>query len=248
MDFNQIDEQARQCAKLIKNAKTIAALTGAGISTNAGIPDFRGERGLYVTKQYDAEKIFDINYFSRDAKPFYDFARDFVNLTENIKPTRSHYFLAELEKTQKFLGVITQNIDSLHQQAGSSNVYEMHGSFQKSFCHECGKMFILSILRQRMMSEIVPLCDCGGVLKPDIVFFGELVKHYKEAIELTEKADLFFIIGTSCVVHPAAQIPSHASGDIVIVNQGKVEFDLYNISLKVNGDADEFFEKVAFFI
>ncbi len=243
-----LDTKAKECAQLIKKAKSITALTGAGISTNAGIPDFRGPKGLYVTKQYDAEKVFDIQYFSHDPKPFYDFARDFIPLADKIKPTKTHEFLARLETTRKITDIVTQNIDSLHQRAGSTNVLEMHGSFEKSYCCVCRKMFSFHILKEKVQTEIVPQCDCGGILKPDIVFFGEDVKHFNAAVDLAEKADLFFIIGTSCVVQPAAQIPGFAQGEIVIVNQGKVDLDLYNISLRINRDADEFFERVEFYL
>lgn len=244
MEIDALEYSAKQCAALIKKSKNIAALTGAGISTNAGIPDFRGPRGLYVTKQYDAEKIFDSNYFGRDAKPFYDFARDFIQLEEQIVPTFAHNFFAQLEKSGQLKGVVTQNIDSLHQRAGSKCVYELHGSFEKSFCQLCHKEFSFAYLKELAQTQVVPACDCGGVLKPDIVFFADEVKCFSAAVELIEKSELLFIVGTSCVVQPAAQLPSLAAGDIVIVNQGKVELDLYNITLRINDDADEFFTRV----
>lgn len=247
MDKEQLQYSAKQCAKLIKDAQRIAVLTGAGISTNAGIPDFRGPRGLYVTRQYDPEKVFDIGYFARDPKPFYEFARDFIGLEEKIKPTAAHYFLAQLESLGKLIGIVTQNIDSLHQSAGSKNVFEMHGSFQKSYCRSCQKFFTFAVLKEKMLTEVVPTCDCGGVIKPDIVFFGEGVKHFEDAVELAQRSDLFLVIGTSCVVQPAAQIPAYASGDIAIINKGLVELKLYNIALKANADADEFFEQVNFY-
>lgn len=225
---------------MIKKSQRIAVLTGAGVSTNAGIPDFRGPRGLYVTKQYDAEKVFDRNYFAHDAKLFYDFARDFIQLEEQIVPTLTHYFFARLEKSGQVQGIVTQNIDSLHQRAGSKCVYELHGSFEKSFCQLCQKEFSFAYLKELVQTQVVPNCDCGGILKPDIVFFGDEVKCFSEAVELIQKADLLFVVGTSCVVQPAAQLPDSAAGDIVIVNQGKVELDLDNITLRINADADEF--------
>jgi len=247
MDHDQLQYLAKEFAKLIKRAQRIAVLTGAGISTNAGIPDFRGPRGLYVTRQYDPEKVFDLAYFIKDPKPFYEFARDFIALEESIKPTPTHLFLAKLEKLGKLSGIVTQNIDSLHQRAGSHNVYELHGSFEMSHCLECQNEFPFSVLKDRIPTEVVPLCDCGGLIKPDIVFFGEDVKHFAAAVDLATASDLFLVIGTSCVVQPAAQIPSYASGDIVIINKGDVELRLYNITLKVNLDADEFIEQVNFY-
>ena len=193
-------DSVETCAKLIEKAGAIAVLTGAGISTNAGIPDFRGPKGLYVTKKYDAEKIFDIHSFYEDAKPFYEFAHDFIGLEEKIQPTAAHCFLAALERTGKLKGVVTQNIDGLHSKAGSKNVYEMHGSFRQSACIECGAPFDYKELRRRMALNFVPQCNCGSVIKPDIVFFGENVKHYEEAAKLARSSDLFFVIGSSCAV------------------------------------------------
>ncbi len=244
MDIDSLPYFAKQCAQLIKNAKRIVVLSGAGISTNAGIPDFRGPRGLYVTKQYNAEKVFDLDFFARDPKPFYEFARDFIQLEEQIKPTITHKFFAQLEKSGKAVDIITQNIDSLHQRAGSKNVYELHGSFEKSFCRDCQKMFSFTELKEKIQTQVVPTCECGGVLKPAIVFFGEDVQYFNAAVELAKASDLFFVVGTSCVVQPAAQIPTFATGDIIVVNKGKVELELDTITLRVNFDTDEFFSRV----
>lgn len=239
---------AEQCAGMIEEASFVAVLTGAGISTNAGIPDFRGPQGLYVTKQYDAEKIFDIGHFYSDPKPFYEFAHDFVSLESKIMPTVAHRFLKTLERKGKLKGVITQNIDALHQKAGSKNVYEMHGSFWQSACIECGAPFSYDELKIRMKKTFVPLCACGSVIKPDIVFFGENVKHYEEAVALAQESDLFMVIGSSCVVFPAAIIPTLAPGKIVLINKGKVQLNLYNIALDVQEDADEFLAQVSAYL
>lgn len=242
-----MDNAVSHCAHLIKEAKSIAALTGAGISTSAGIPDFRGPRGLYVTRQYDPEKVFDIDYFYRDPAPFYQFARDFIVLEEKIKPTFAHQFLSDLEKKGKLKGIVTQNIDSLHRMAGSKkqNVYEMHGSFWTSICLDCYKEISYAQMKKRLAAAEIPRCECGGLLKPDIVFFGEPVKHLAESAALAEAADLFFIIGTSCVVYPAAMIPQYTKGKIIVVNQTPIQIDLNNVVLTVQEDIDEFFMKVA---
>jgi len=239
---------ARECARLIDEASSVAVLTGAGISTNAGIPDFRGPQGLYVTKKYDADKIFDIQHFYSDPKPFYEFARDFIGLEENIQPTAAHRFLSRLGEADKLKGIITQNIDSLHQKAGSRNVYEMHGSFWTSACIECGAPYAYPELKARMAKSFVPQCNCGAVIKPDIVFFGENVKFYDEAVRLAEESDLFLVIGSSCVVQPAAIVPTLASGKIVIINKGKVQLNLYNIALDIQDDADQFLNRVGQFL
>ncbi len=244
----RIETQAQHCAQLIKEARSIAVLTGAGISTGAGIPDFRGPKGLYVTRRYDPEKVFDIDYFLRDPKPFFDFARDFIGLKEKLQPTLTHRFWARLEEQGKIKGVITQNIDDLHQRAGSKNVLELHGNFLKSFCRECGKEFSFEQLRSKILSADIPQCSCQGVIKPDIVFFGENVKHLDDAYRLAENADLFFVIGTSCVVYPAASIPDAASGKIVVVNMQKVQLNSFNIVLSVQEEIDSFFDRVSTFL
>lgn len=236
---------AEQCAKLITEAESIGVLTGAGISTNAGIPDFRGPQGLYVTKQYDPDTIFDIQFFDRDPEPFYEFARDFVALEQKIQPTFAHQFLAALEKSGKIKGIVTQNIDALHYKAGSEVVYEMHGSFWRSYCRECRNEFSYETMEDMLKDPGVPKCGCGGVIKPDVVFFGENVKYLQEAGALAEKSDLFLVIGSSCVVYPAAMIPTLTRGKIVIINKGAVDISVFNIALTVQEDADVFFSEVA---
>ena len=240
----ELIQQIKTCLKLIQESKSIAVLTGAGISTSAGIPDFRGPKGLYVTRQYDPDKVFDINYFHQDPKPFFRFARDFLNLEDKIKPTAAHQFFAHLEKEGKLKGIITQNIDSLHQMAGSKNVYEMHGSFWISHCLKCRKEYSFGEIKAMLKKIEVPYCSCGGVIKPDIVFFGENVKYYNESIELAESVDLFFVVGTSCVVYPAAAIPQFVRGQIVIVNQSKVNLSVMNVALTVEEDIDSFFKQI----
>jgi len=239
-----MEDKVRECARLIEEAESIAVLTGAGISTNAGIPDFRGPQGLYVTKKYDADTIFDVHHFYSDPKPFYEFAHDFLELEEKIRPTAAHRFLSLLEGKGKLKGVVTQNIDALHFKAGSQTVYEMHGSFWNSYCIECGAPYNFPELKTRMAESFVPQCNCGAVIKPDIVFFGENVKYYNEASRLAQNSDLFFIIGSSCVVFPAAMIPTFASGKIIIINKGQVHLNLYNIALDVQEDADAFLTRV----
>ncbi len=238
------EQKVSRCLQLINESDNIVVLTGAGISTAAGIPDFRGPNGLYVTRRYDPDTVFDIGYFLENPKPFYDFARDFVGLEQTIKPTFTHYFLFELEKMGKLKGVVTQNIDALHHKAGSKNILEMHGSFWKSFCLDCGKEFSYERMQKRIYEIDVPHCDCGGLIKPDVVFFGENVKYLNEAYKLAEEADLFFVIGTSCVVQPAASVPTATHGKIVIVNKDRVHLS-GNVVLEVQEDIDSFFRGVS---
>ena len=240
-----IETDVQQCARLISEAQSIGVLTGAGISTSAGVPDFRGPQGLYVTKRYDPDKIFDIDYFEEDPSAFYEFARDFIALEQKLKPTPTHDFLAALEKSGKLKGVVTQNIDSLHHKAGSKNIYEMHGSFWVSHCRKCRKEFFYAQMKEFLKTQKIAACPCGGVIKPDIVFFGENVKYLDEAQELAGRSDLFFVIGTSCVVYPAALLPSLVPGKIVVVNKGTVHLNLPNVVLEVQEDIDVFFKNVA---
>lgn len=227
--------------RLVDQSENIVALTGAGISTNAGIPDFRGPQGLYVTKRYDPDIIFDITYFKRDPKPFFEFARDFIRLEETITPTAAHFYLAELERQGKLKGIITQNIDALHQKAGSNKVYEIHGSIWHSRCMDCQRDYNFELMKQWTLSQEVPFCECGGVIKPDIVFFGESVKYFEESVSLCESADLFLIIGTSCVVEPAASLPGFVSGSIVIINGEELRVPLLNVEMTIKEDIEQFF-------
>lgn len=232
------------CANLIREANKIAVLTGAGISTKAGIPDFRGPEGLYVTKRYDPDTVFNIDCFYRDPKPFFDFARDFIKLESTLKPTFAHNFFADLEHSGKLIGVITQNIDSLHQMAGNKKVLELHGSFLKSHCINCGDACLWDEFKEKLFKENIPRCHCAGVIKPDIVFFGENVQYLNEAQAMAEKADLFFVVGSSCSVYPAAMLPQLAIGAIAIINLTKVELPIFNVALNVQEDIDDFLTQV----
>jgi len=226
-------------------ANHLGVLTGAGISTGAGIPDFRGPKGLYVTKKYDPEKVFDINYFYQDPLPFYEFARDFVGLEQKIQPTYAHRFLSKLEESGKLKGIVTQNIDSLHQTAGSKYVLEIHGSFWLSYCLSCNHEYSYNEIKAKLFDEKIPRCECSGIIKPDIVFFGENVKKMVEAENLAQNSDLFLVMGTSCVVFPAAMIPNHVPGSIIVINQDEVHLPTGNVILHVKEDIDKFIQKVS---
>ncbi|MCA9406737.1 MAG: Sir2 family NAD-dependent protein deacetylase, partial [Candidatus Omnitrophica bacterium] len=177
-----------------------------------------------------------------------DFARDFIHLEESLKPTFTHTFLAQLENSGKLRGVITQNIDSLHQRAGSQNVFEVHGSFWRSHCLKCKREYSYEHLKEVLQEQDVPFCFCNGVIKPDVVFFGESVKYMQEAAELAASVDLFFVLGTSCTVFPAASLPEYASGRIIVINNTPVRLNCYNIALEVIEDTDSFFQRVHNFL
>jgi len=240
-----VETRDQSVVELLRRAGRMAALTGAGVSTAAGIPDFRGPRGLYVTRQYDPEKTFDIGYFDRDPTYFFAFARDFVRLVEQVKPTLTHRFLAALEAQGRLEAVVTQNIDGLHQKAGSRRVLEVHGSVRSGHCRGCGKAYGYEALRAKVLGEAIARCEaCGGVVKPDIVFFGEAVQEMEEASRVAARADLFLVIGSSLTVYPAALLPQYAGGQVVVVNQGPVELASAEW-LHVDEAADSFFARVA---
>jgi NAD-dependent deacetylase len=223
------DLEPARCAEAIKLSKEVVVLTGAGISTAAGIPDFRGPRGLYVTRQYDPEKVFDIDWFSRDPRFFYAFSRDFIELMKNTGPTFTHRFLAALEQQGRLKGVITQNIDALHQVAGSARVVELHGSYRSAACHGCGRHYAdltyawWDVAMGDSPRAPVALCPaCKGVLKPDIVFFGEPVHAIAEAQRMVAQSDLLLVLGSSLKVTPASLLPQFTTGTTIVVNRGHV--------------------------
>jgi NAD-dependent deacetylase len=227
--------RVKSAVELIARSENIVALTGAGISTNAGIPDFRGEKGIYASGEYDADKIFDISCFLRDPLPFYHFARDFLALLEKAEPTYAHLSLAELERQGRVEAVITQNIDSLHRRAGSKSVIELHGSFDRSHCMRCSKEYSMEEFERLIPQR----CGCGGIVKPDIVFFGEPVRRFYEASQAVKRADLLLVLGSSLAVAPANLFPFMCEGEVMIVNRGPV-VSLPPDALLVEEDMDSF--------
>jgi NAD-dependent deacetylase len=235
--------------ELVRGAKTCAALTGAGVSTLSGIRDFRGKNGLY--QEMDAEKIFDIDYFNRDPSFYYNQSRDFIYNLKEKEASIVHLTLGRLEERGLLQGVITQNIDLLHQKGGSRRVIEIHGSPSVHYCRHCsnlarvedlaaskpeGDLGSPDLLAFDAVAEIVsrgelPKCGkCGAVLKPAITFFGESLpaRALRDAEILARKADLLLVLGTSLTVHPAAAVPEitlQAGGRIVIVNNMATPLD-----------------------
>ena len=231
-------------ARLISRARSLVVFTGAGISTGAGIPDFRGEKGIYTTGRYPPD-VFDIETFLKEPGVFYSYAREFVEHEKNIQPTFTHGYFAALEKRSILKHVITQNIDGLHQKAGSRDVLEMHGGYGSSRCMSCGKTYSYEEFKDKLEAGPVPRCEnCGGVIKPDIVFFGEPIRGFEEAKALVAGCDLLLVAGTSLNVYPAAFLPEIAKGDIIIVNKGGVKINTPG-SIMVDSDIDVFFTEVS---
>jgi len=236
---------ARACADLIRRSERVVALTGAGISTAAGIPDFRGPQGLYVTRQYDPETVFDISSFRRNPEPFYEFTRDFLGVIDSLEPTVTHRFLAQLEADGRLTAVVTQNIDSLHQRAGSQRVISVHGDYWTSHCLDCGQEYDLEQMETMVREIEVPRCNCDGVIKPDVVFYGEAVRDLEVAASVVGASDLLLVLGSSLVVYPAAFLPEQAGGDVVVVNRGDVGLAPGASRYFVDADLDQYFGEVA---
>jgi NAD-dependent deacetylase len=236
---------AATCAAWIRERGPVVALTGAGVSTAAGIPDFRGPQGLYVTRRYDPDKVFDLAAFLDDPLPFFDFSRDFLSVLDTVVPTVTHRALAALERCGLLAAVVTQNIDALHQRAGSGRVLEVHGSYWTSTCLGCGRSVPLDRMRELILTTDVPRCACGGVVKPDVVFFGEPVRALDEASAAIRRAGLLLVLGSSLTVYPAAWLPEACPGAVVAVNQGPVGLSPGRDRYVVDADLDEFFTAVA---
>ena len=194
----------------------IVFFTGAGMSTDSGIPDFRSETGLYRNNLH-AEEIISHSFFMANPKEFFDFYKEKM-IFEDAKPNYGHLFIANLEKT-KDVKVVTQNIDGLHQKAGSSNVYELHGSIHRNYCMKCGKFYDLSAVTAQ---NGVPYCDCGGIIKPDVVLYEEGLDEetIENAVMAIASADMLVILGTSLNVYPAASFIRYFRGNtLAIINK-----------------------------
>jgi NAD-dependent deacetylase len=215
--------------ELVKASCHCVAFTGAGISTLSGIRDFRGKNGLYATA--DASRMFDIDVFYRDPSVYYGMAKDFIYNLNDREPSVVHRVLATLEEQGLIHAVITQNIDLLHQKAGSKCVIELHGSPAVHYCPACGYKTDFDSAARKVNAGELPRCPkCSSVLKPEIVFFGENLPAdaFKQATMEAERADLMLVLGSSLVVYPAASMPGitvQAGGKLVIVNDQPTDMD-----------------------
>ena len=212
-------------AGIISESSNIVFFGGAGVSTESGIPDFRSPQGVFADRgELAPEEIVSHRYFLTYTDKFYEFYRERM-LFPNAKPNAAHMFVAKLEKVGKLKAVVTQNIDGLHQAAGSKNVYELHGSVHRNYCMRCGKFFGLD---QIVASKGVPRCDCGGVIKPDVVLYGEQLDGdvISGSVNAISKADTLVIGGTSLVVYPAASFIEFFGGKhLVIINKSQTFAD-----------------------
>ncbi len=214
---------------LLKNSQRIVFFGGAGTSTESGIPDFRSARGIYSTIPEDA--LCSRNLYERP-KVFFTYYRK-LRIYPDIQPHEGHRILQRWESEKRLSGIITQNIDGLHQKAGSIKVIELHGSTQRNYCESCGKTYSLEAF---LSMDLVPCCTCGGKVRPDVTLFGEMLnqKSVNEAIELIRTAEIVIIGGTSLVVYPAAGLIDYFQGKaLIMINLGSTPYDT-KVNLMLN--------------
>ena len=222
-----MDENIRKLKEIIDGSDNIVFFGGAGVSTESGIPDFRSVDGLYNQKYaFPPEEILSHSFFERNPEEYYRFHHDKLRLT-GAKPNAAHLKLAQWEREGRLKAVITQNIDGLHQAAGSKNVLELHGTLLRAYCARCRKPYPYEMIND---GEGVPRCDCGGVIRPDIVFYEEALDDevVSKAVHYIRNADVLIIGGTSLVVYPAAGLVNYYRGNkLVLVNRGVTAQDHY---------------------
>ncbi len=223
-------ETIKAIALEIKKAKYGVAFTGAGISAESGIPTYRGEGGLWT--KYDPNLYAHIGYFRQDPSYYWNFFKDVrYPMLKEVKPNKAHIALAEIETFGHLKTVITQNIDGLHQEAGSSSVIELHGTTRIITCMDCSKEYPMEEVYLKLENQIPPLCSkCNGILRPAVIFFGEMLdpKTINDAYEEAGKSDFLLVVGSSLVVYPAADIPLRAKrsgAKLVIINKGSTPLD-----------------------
>lgn len=223
--MNDINESIQTLKNWVSASSNIVFFGGAGVSTESGIPDFRSTDGLYHQKyDYPPETILSHTFFRQKTGEFYKFYRDKMICTD-AEPNITHLKLAELEKQGKLKAVITQNIDGLHQKAGSKAVYELHGSVLRNYCMKCHKFYDINAVTS---STGIPLCECGGTIKPDVVLYEEGLdnKTINSAVAAIEAADVLIVGGTSLAVYPAAGLLQYYTGSkLVLVNKSATPLD-----------------------
>ena len=214
-------------SEALQGARRIVFFGGAGVSTESGIPDFRSVDGLYHQKfDYPPETIISHSFFLKNPEYFYRFYREKM-LPLGFEPNVTHRVLARLEQEGHLAAVVTQNIDGLHQKAGSRCVYELHGSVHRNYCQHCGKFYDAQYMKS---CHGVPRCTCGGIIKPDIVFFGEALPAdvLEDAEEEAAQADLMLVLGSSLTVYPAAALPEvtvRCGGKLAVINASPTHLD-----------------------
>ncbi len=233
-----MEENRKKLQEIIEESSRIVFFGGAGVSTESGIPDFRSVDGLYHQKyDYPPETILSHTFFVRNPEEFFRFYHDKM-LCLDAKPNAAHRKLAQLEEKGKLQAVITQNIDGLHQKAGSRRVLELHGSVHRNYCQRCGAFYDAQYMKE---AEGVPRCSCGGIIKPDVVLYEESLdqKTLRDSVSYLSQADVLIIGGTSLAVYPAAGlIDSFRGKHLVVINKSATPRDRY-ADLLIQGSIGE---------
>lgn len=224
-----LENRLAQLARWIEQARYALALTGAGVSTESGIPDFRSpQSGLW--QMVDPAQVASVSGFLKDPEGFYKFWTARFASLEHARPNITHHLLAELEEAGLLRGVITQNIDGLHRRAGSRRVFEVHGSYRRGICYDCHRVYPIEAIFEQVNLGTIPRCEsCEGLLKPDVVLFGELLpEDFTQATQAVAQADLLIALGSSLEVYPVAELAPQAKSHgahLVIVNREETPYD-----------------------
>lgn len=236
-------KKIEELQKIINESKKIVFFSGAGISTLSGIKDFRSKDGLYNMKyKYPPEMILSSGFFYTNTEEFYNFYKDKLNCL-NVEPNIVHKYFAKLEKDGKLSAIVTQNIDGLHTKAGNKKVYELHGTIYKNHCIKCNKSYDAEYV---FNSKGVPKCKCGGIIKPDVVLYGEMLPEYdfEEASYAIMHADTLIVAGSSLTVYPASGMINLFNGkNLVIINRDPTDFD-HKATLLINDEFQNVFDKL----
>ena len=239
-----MDEKIIKLIDMINSSKSIVFFGGAGVSTESGIPDFRSKDGLYNMKyNYPPEKILSHSFFVTNTEDFFKFYKEKMNSLK-YNPNTTHYTLVKLEKLGKLKAIITQNIDGLHQKAGSKIFYELHGSVMRNYCLNCGKEYNAEYVFNS--KSIIPKCSCGGVIKPDVVLYEEPLDNdvYENALKAISNCDMLIIGGTSLAVYPASYLINYFKGKyIVLINKDSTTF-YKKADLVINDSLGNVFKKI----
>jgi len=238
-----MDDTIKKLQSIINESKTIVFFGGAGVSTESGIKDFRGKNGLYKSlyKGYPPEYLLSKDCLEENTEMFYDYYREYLN-NESIEPNITHYFLTKLEESGKLKAIVTQNIDGLHEKSGSKNVLNIHGTVLKNYCNKCFKEYPSDYI---FKSSGIPKCECGGLIRPDVVLYGEMLNEsFEEAIKYIQECDTLIVAGTSLNVYPAASLVRYFNGKhLVIINDMVTPYD-NNADLVIHSSLGEVFSRI----
>ena len=238
-----MDENLAKLKAMVRDSDNIVFFGGAGVSTESGIADFRSVDGLYNQQwKFPPETIMSHSFFEKNPEEYYRFHRAKL-VVDNVKPNTAHLKLAELERQGKLKAIVTQNIDGLHQSAGSRNVLELHGSIMRAYCSKCRKVYDADVVNH---GKNVPHCTCGGIIRPDIVLYEEALDDdiVSKAVHYIRNADMLIIGGTSLNVYPAAGLINYYRGDrLVLINRSETPADRY-ADLVIHAKIGEVFAQI----